>query len=71
MKRLILFVFLFVLVNSAFAGKIYDVDFSEGPTHIAILNEGDVIRFNFSVREYEDRIYSTLEEKKNSNYRVL
>ena len=53
MKKLVLTIFIFVLINSAFAGEIIDIDFSEDPTHLVILNERDVIRFNFPVREYE------------------
>ncbi len=71
MKKLSLLIcIVFVLISIASAGVIYDVDFAEGPTHIITLNERDVVRFNFSVREYENRTFSTLEEKRKSEYNL-
>ena len=59
-----------ILISGVSAGVIYDIDFSENPTHIVILNEKDVARFDFPIRQYEKRNFSTLEEKRNSKYEL-
>ena len=67
MKKLFLF-WILILVSRVSAGVIYDIDFSENPTQIVILNEKDIVRFDFPVRQYENKTFSTLEEKRNSKY---
>lgn len=67
MKKLFL-VWVLILVSSVSAGVIYDIDFSENPTQIVILNEKDMVRFDFPVRQYENKTFSTLEEKRETNY---
>ena len=69
MKKLLL-LWIILLVSNASAGIIYDIDFSENPTHIVILNEKDSVRFDFPVRQYENKTFSTLEEKRNSKYEL-
>ena len=68
MKKIIFLLGLLLLVSFAYAGVIYDIDFSKGPTYIVTLNDGDAVRFNFPVRQYENGNYSTMEEKRNSKY---
>ena len=63
-------VLILLLVSSVSAGVIYDIDFSENPTQIVILNENDIVRFDFPVRQYENKAFSTLEEKRNSKYEL-
>lgn len=69
--KLLLYLFsILILIGMACAGVIYDIDFSENPTHIVILNEKDMVRFDFPVRQYENKTLSTLEEKRNSRYEL-
>ncbi len=69
MKKLLL-VWILLLVSTVSAGVIYDIDFSENPTQIVILNENDIVRFDFPVRQYENKTFSSLEEKRNSKYEL-
>ena len=70
MKKLLL-VWVLMLISGVSAGVIYDIDFFENPTHIVILNEKDIARFDFPIRQYENRDFSTLEEKRNSKYELI
>jgi len=71
MKKIILLIVILLLsISGVSAGAIYDIDFSKALTHVVILEERDLVRFDYPIRVYVGGPFSTLEEKRNSPYEL-